>query len=210
MTGQDLVKFARSKLGTPYVYGMKGTVMTQANFNYLQNAYGKRCVWDSDEKKVGKVCVDCSGLISWATGVMLGSSQLFDKAIRKEPIRTIEDAPIGALVWMRGHVGIYTGMRGMEPYYIAADGSAYGVREVPLSKNNFTHWLLMDDIEYTQEDKEMVEKGKILVDGEEFLVELIFKDGTNYIKVRDLGEALGCRVSNKGKIPVLETMQSER
>ncbi|WP_352400942.1 hypothetical protein [Anaerotignum sp.] len=206
MTGLELVAFARSKLGTPYVYGMKGKVMTQANFNYLQGLYGARLVWNSDEKKVGRVCVDCSGLISWATGVVLGSAQLFDKAIRKEPIGTIRDAPIGALVWMRGHVGIYTGIRETVPYYIAADGSAYGVREIPLSKNNFTHWLLMDYIVY-EEAGEMVEKGKILVDGQEFSVDLIFQDGTNYIKVRDLGQALGCKVSSKGKIPVIETRQ---
>ncbi|WMI80339.1 NlpC/P60 family protein [Anaerotignum sp. MB30-C6] len=204
MTGQELVAFARSKLGTPYVYGMKGTMMTQANYNYLQSRYGKKCVWDSDEKKVGKVCVDCSGLISWATGVILGSSQIYDWAIRKESITTIKNAPKGALVWMRGHVGIYTGLRSGIPYYIAADGSAYGVREVPLSKNKFTHWLLMDYITYERGDGEMVEKGKIIVDGEEVPVELIFKDGTNYVKVRDLGEALGCKVSSNGKIAVLE------
>ena len=63
MTGMELVAFARSKIGTPYVYGMKGTVMTLANYNYLKNQYGKM-VWDSDVKKVGQVCVDCSGLIS--------------------------------------------------------------------------------------------------------------------------------------------------
>lgn len=28
MTGQELVAFAKSKLGVPYVYGMKGKVMT--------------------------------------------------------------------------------------------------------------------------------------------------------------------------------------
>lgn len=204
MTGQELVDFARSKLGTPYVYGMKGTVMTQANFNYLQGKYGKKCVWDSDEKKVGKVCVDCSGLISWATGVVLGSAQLCDRAIKKELISTIKQAPVGALVWMKGHVGIYTGMKNGVPYYIAADGSAYGVREVPLSKNKFTHWLLMDHVNYVERDDEMVTREKIIVDGKEIAVELIFKDGTNYVKIRDLGDALGYEVSSKGKVPVLQ------
>lgn len=204
MTGEELVFFARSKIGTPYVYGMKGTVMTQANYNYLQNRYGKKCVWDSDEKKVGMVCVDCSGLISWATGNMLGSSQLFEQASRKESIDSIKNAPIGALVWMRGHVGIFTGMRGKKPYYIAADGSAYGVREVPLSQNHFTHWLLMDYITYQREDPEMVEKGKVVIDGKAFEMELIFKNGTNFVKIRDLGEALGCKVTSKGRIPVLD------
>ena len=204
MTGHELVAFARSKLGTPYVYGMKGTVMTQANFSYLQGQYGKKCVWDSDEKKVGKVCVDCSGLISWATGVVLGSAQLFDKAIKKELISTIKTAPVGALVWMKGHVGIYTGMKNGVPYYIAADGSVYGVREVPLSKNKFTHWLLMDYINYAERDGEVVTREKIIVDGKECEVDMIRKDGTTFIKTRDVAELLGLKVGNKGKVPVLQ------
>lgn len=81
--------------------------MTQANFNYLQGQYGSKLVWNGNEKKIGEVCVDCSGLISWATGVVLGSAQLFDRAIKKELISTIKTAPVGALVWMRGHVGTY-------------------------------------------------------------------------------------------------------
>ncbi|WP_312047783.1 hypothetical protein [Anaerotignum sp.] len=204
MTGQELVAFARSKLGTPYVYGMKGTVMTLANFKYLQGQYGKKCVWDSDEKKVGKVCVDCSGLISWATRVMLGSAQLFDRAIKKELISTIKQAPVGALVWMKGHVGIYTGVKNGVPYYIAADGSAYGVREVPLNKNKFTHWLLMDYINYVERDDEVVTREKIIVDGKECEVDMIRKDGTTFIKTRDVAELLGLRVGNKGSVPVLD------
>jgi len=204
MTGQELVAFARSKLGTPYVYGMKGAVMTQANFNYLRGQYGKKCVWDSDEKKVGKVCVDCSGLISWATGVVLGSGQLFDRAIKKELIGTIKQAPVGALVWMKGHVGIYTGMKNGVPYYIAADGSAYGVREVPLSKNKFTHWLLMDYINYVERDDEVVTREKIIVNGKECEVDMIRKDGTTYIKTRDVAELLGLKVGNKGSVPMIE------
>ncbi len=204
MTGGELVAFARSKLGTPYVYGMKGTVMTRANFHYLQGRYGTKLVWNSDEKKIGRLCVDCSGLISWASGVVLGSAQLFERAIKKEPIHTIKTAPVGALVWRKGHVGIYTGFKKGVPYYIAADGSAYGVREVPLSKNNFTHWLLMDYFIYEEEENEVISKEKVIVNGEEITMELIYKDGINYIKIRDLADALGYKVSSKGRIPVLE------
>lgn len=67
VTAAELVAFAKSKLGVPYVYGMKGTVMTLAKYNELKALYGA-LVWDSDKNKVGKVCCDCSGLISWANG----------------------------------------------------------------------------------------------------------------------------------------------
>ena len=56
-----------------------------------------------------------------------------------------------------------------------------------------------------QEDDEMVEKSKIIVNGKEVPVKRILKDGTNFIAVRDVGDALGYAVSNKGNIPVLKS-----
>ncbi len=203
MTGAELVAFARSKIGTPYVYGMKGTVMTLANYNYLKRQYGKM-VWDSDVKKVGQVCVDCSGLISWACGVVLGSAQWFERANVKQPISTVKDAPLGALVWKKGHIGIYSGMKGGKPMYIAADGSAYGVREVPLSRNRFTHWLLVEDVfSYEMEAEEVVEKDTIIINRKEYEVNMIRKDGVTYIKTRDLAQADGIEVGSQGRTPVI-------
>lgn len=54
-----------------------------------------------------------------------------------------------------------------------------------------------------REVDEVVEKSKIIVDGKEFAVDRILKDGTNYIKVRDLAAALDLEVSNQGSIAVL-------
>lgn len=50
---------------------------------------------------------------------------------------------------------------------------------------------------------EMVTKSKMIVDGKEIEVERILKDGTNYIKIRDIAKALDLDVSNKGNIAVL-------
>lgn len=149
ITNVQLIKFAESKIGTPYVYGMKGEVMTLYKYNGLKKAHGS-LVWDSDKEKVGKVCVDCSGLISWATGIVRGSSQYKDAAREINPISTISYAPIGAAVWRKGHIGIYIG----NGEYIAADGSSYGVRKNKLSKADFTHWFKISDIEY--------EEGKVM------------------------------------------------
>ena len=44
----------------------------------------------------------------------------------------------------------------------------------------------------------------IIVDGKEVAVERILKDGTNYVKVRDLAAALDLEVGNKGNIAVLK------
>lgn len=199
MTGEELVAFAKSKLGVPYVYGMKGKVMTEALYDSLKKTYGN-LVWDSDRQKIGKVCCDCSGLISWATGIARSSQNYHDTALEIEPIATIAKAPIGAAVWRKGHIGIYIG----NGEYIAEDGSAYGCRINKLRNAGFTHWLKLKDIDYTEQgDSEMVEQAKLIVNGKEFVVERILKDGTNYIKIRDLADALGYIVSNKGSTPVL-------
>ena len=203
MTGKELVAFCRSKIGTPYVYGMKGKVMTEQNYKFLKNTYGKM-VWLSDRDKIGKVCVDCSGLISWACGVTLGSGQWKARATKINPISTIEKAPIGALVWMQGHIGVYTGMKNGYPYYIAADGSAYGVREVPLRCNKFTHWLLVEDVfKYEMGDDEVVEKDKVEVFGKVVTMKLIRKDGRVYPDIREFCEAVGLEIDNKGRMPVV-------
>ena len=204
MTGKELVAFCRSKIGTPYVYGMKGKVMTEQNYKFLKNTYGKM-VWLSDRDKIGKVCVDCSGLISWACGVTLGSGQWKARATKINPISTIEKAPIGALVWMQGHIGVYTGMRNGHPYYVAADGSAYGVREVPLRCNKFTHWLLVEDVfQYEMRDDEVVEKDKVEVFGKVVTMKLIRKDGRVYPDIREFCAAVGLEIDNKGRMPVVK------
>ena len=102
MTGNELVAFARGKIGTPYVYGMKGKVLTQKTYDRLRILFGP-LVWESDAAKIGQVCVDCSGLISWGTGILRNSQGYHDTADAVFPIATIGQAPIGAAVWRKGH-----------------------------------------------------------------------------------------------------------
>lgn len=201
MTGLELVEFVKRKLGVPYVYGMKGTVLTAAIYDKLKQTYGN-LVWDSDREKIGKICCDCSGLISWATGIVRSSQGYHDTALEIQPISTIANAPIGAAVWRKGHIGIYIG----NGEYIAEDGSAYGCRKNKLIQASFTHWLRLRDIDYTTEQKgedEMIERAKLIVNGKEYTVERILKDGTNYVKIRDIADILGYEISSKGSIAVL-------
>ena len=61
-----------------------------------------------------------------------------------------------------------------------------------------TNWKVPKEV-----DDEMIEKSKIIINGEEKVVERILKDGTNYVKIRDMAELLGYDVSNKEDIPIL-------
>lgn len=49
----------------------------------------------------------------------------------------------------------------------------------------------------------MVTKGKVIVDGKEIAVDLILKDGHNYVKLRDVAPSMGYSVGAKGSTPVL-------
>lgn len=196
MTGKELAAFAESKLGTAYVYGMKGDVLTAEKYERLKIIFGE-LIWDSDKNKIGQVCVDCSGLISWATGIHRNSQGYHDTAEKVSLISTVNQAPVGAALWCKGHIGIYVG----NGRYIAADGSAYGVRNAAVKGSSFTHWFLLKDIEY--EEEEMVTKEKLIYNDEEFTVEMIRRDGVTYLKTRDIARVLGLSVSSKGKIPVL-------
>ena len=197
MTNRELVTFARTKLGTAYVYGMKGDILTEKKYDQLKILFGD-LVWDSDRKKIGKICVDCSGLISWATGIHRNSQGYHDTAAAVFPISTVDQAPVGAAVWCKGHIGIYLG----NGKYIAADGSRYGVRIADVKGSSFTHWFFLKDITYREE--EMVTKESIIYNDKKYTVEMIRKDGVTYIKTRDIARVLGLSVGSRGKTPVLQ------
>ena len=156
ITGKQLVEQAKKHLGEPYVYGCKHEKLTLERYKYLQKTYGKNCVLDSDKNKVGKICCDCSGLIGVSLqelgvkGYIIGSSQFKDKSTTVKPISDIKNAPVGALLWLKGHIGIYIG----DNKYIAEDGSAYGCRIAKLNQNKWTHYLLLENIiKYDNEDE---------------------------------------------------------
>ena len=149
LTGKELAKFAKSKLGTPYVYGAKGCYgkLTQAHLNSLILAYPNvftNIYITKARKLVDKICTDCSGLPAWYTGKNIGSYQLYKSASERHPISTIAQAPVGAILWKSGHVGIYIG----DGYCIEAKGIDYGTVESKVAKTKFTHWLLFDYIDY--------------------------------------------------------------
>lgn len=64
--------------------------------------------------------------------------------------------------------------------------------------------MALEDGKNGEGEKEVVEKSKIIVDGKEVAVERILKNGTNYVKVRDIAAALDLEVGNKGNIAVLK------
>lgn len=116
LTGNELAYFVINKIGTPYVYGAKGAdgPFTQAKLNWLAKAYPSTFTSSymkkiNNKRLVGKVCTDCSGLISWYTGNEIGSSQMYSTAMKRMPMSQLDRFPIGTVLWKQGHVGVYCG-----------------------------------------------------------------------------------------------------
>lgn len=147
-TASGLVSFVKTKIGVPYVYGAKGEKLTLEKYNTLRKMYGSM-VWASDKNKIGKICVDCSGLISWYTGKVINSATFKSTATKVLTIDKISQAVPGCAVWRSGHIGVYVG----NGYIIEARGSAYGVVKTKVSERNFTHILWLKDIDYSAAKK---------------------------------------------------------
>lgn len=50
-TANELVNFAKSKLGTNYVYGMKGAVLTDSKLRSLANSYPKYLTYNKEKSE---------------------------------------------------------------------------------------------------------------------------------------------------------------
>ncbi len=151
LTGAGLAKHCKTKIGTPYVYGAKGAngVLTNTKLNNLikkykdifTNAYIAKA-----RKFVGKVCTDCSGLISWYTGKNIGSYQMYSSASKRGLIATVDQAPVGAVLWKKGHVGVKISKN----YCIEGKGIDYGTVKTKISEVGYTHWLLFSYLDYAK------------------------------------------------------------
>lgn len=167
-TAEGLLEHCRQALknNVQYVYGAKMQVLSYAQIKALQNTYGKSYVWDSDLNKAGKICCDCSGLISSYTGIVRSSSGYASTAVETATISQLNanwQKYVGWGIWMNGHIGIVSDTEG---YYYAMDGSSRNMVHYPISKNNWTKVIKLKDISYG-EVREVVktydEAAKVLV-----------------------------------------------
>lgn len=152
-TGKGLVKFVKSKLGTPYVYGAKAEngKLTLSHLNFLRRAYPNvvtASYYNQAKKYVGRVCCDCSSLAnSWYCGTkyQYGTAQLFQKAKKRMSIKNWKKFPLGTIVYKEGHVGVYIG----NGKVIEAKGINYGTVKTNITDTNWQYGLLMPWIDYS-------------------------------------------------------------
>lgn len=151
-TVKQLLEHCRKAKDWKYVYGMKGSVMSLNQYNNLKRLYGSM-VWVSDKNKVGKVCCDCSGLISSCTGITRGSSEYKSTAKETATINQLKanwSKYIGWGIWKNGHIGVVSDTPG---YYYAMDGSAANWVHKPISAQNWQYVIKLIDIDYSANEQ---------------------------------------------------------
>lgn len=153
LTGNGLVEFCRTKLGTPYVYGAKGSygALTQPHLNSLIQAYQAiftNIYITKSRRLVGRICTDCSGLPAWYTGKMLGSYQLYSAAYTRIPVANYKDFANGVIIWRSGHVGVFCWIDG-KPYVLEAKGIDYGTVLSEFVQSKWKYALTFKYIDYT-------------------------------------------------------------
>jgi len=156
LTGKEMSKFVTSKIGTPYVYGAKGAegIFTKSKFDWLVANYPKVFTQSYinkviNKKLIGQVCTDCSGLISWYTGKVLGSAQLYSKAYARLPMSELDKFAKGTILYKQGHVGVYIGKNSKGQHVVVeAKGIDYGTIASIVNPSKWTCGLTFDWINY--------------------------------------------------------------
>jgi len=154
LKGNALANYAISKLGTPYFYGAKMETLTRDKMNKLHSLYPNIVSLSymqiaEQQGQIGKINVDCSGLIGAFRGKQIGSSQLLSSAIKKLPISEANNFARGTVLWKQGHVGVYIG----DGYCVEAKGIRYGTVKTPVSNTKWQYGLTFGDMEYTYNTK---------------------------------------------------------
>jgi len=155
-TGIGLVDYCKSKVGTPYFYGSKMKVLTETFMAQMHKQYPSTVTnsyMNKARKKgqVGKVCVDCSGLIGAYRGKQIGSAQLYQTAYTRLPVNEHEHWANGVVCWRSGHVGVFWRTADGSEKVIEAKGINYGTVISDFVPSKWSYGLTFSDMEYIYE-----------------------------------------------------------
>lgn len=162
-TNLELIAWARSMVGHPYIYGSYGQTLTAAIVDRCGSYYSKqmtaaRCKV-AKEKYLGKKTIDCNGLFksllwgadkgepTYDASTDWSAATMYDKAKDKGTMLTMPKEVTGLAVFNKSktHVGVWDAEKQI---VIEAKGFDYGVRNGKLS--DFYYWAKDVRFEYVE------------------------------------------------------------
>lgn len=153
LTGKGLVEYASGKVGTPYFYGAKMETLTNSLMATMHRLY-PGTVTDSYMTKakkrgqIGRINVDCSGLIGAFRGKQIGSSQLYQTAYTRLPVKEYQKWADGVVCWRSGHVGVFA-HEGDQYVVYEAKGIDYGTVRSTFQPSKWSAGLTFRDLDYS-------------------------------------------------------------
>lgn len=155
MNGNELVTYAKSKVGTPYFFGSKMNILTNEYMAKMHRAYPGTVTDEYMAKakkrgQVGKTNTDCSGLQYGYTRKNLGSAQLYSQAYTRLSVNDYKSWANGVLSWRSGHIGIFF-KDGDRYKVVEAKGIDYGVVISDFDPKKWKAGLTFSWMEYTYE-----------------------------------------------------------
>ena len=203
-TNLSLVGHAIARLGTGYVYGTYGHVLTESLLSAKLKQYPLkvapylafiRANW------LGKPVQDCVGLIKghyWTDddGKIVykldglpdvSANGMYNAATEKGPIYALPEIK-GLIVWKNGHVGIYIG----NGEVIEAHGTKSGVIKTRLTKTvnetGWTRWLKCPCVDYITEVENKPTGSYVVQKGDSLwsIAQKLLGDGKRYLELADL------------------------
>ena len=217
-TNLSLTGYAVSRLGTGYVYGTYGHVLTESLLSAKLKQYPLKILpflsfiranW------LGKPVQDCVGLIKghyWTDddGKIVyklddlpdvSANGLYNAAIEKGPVTTMPEIK-GLIVSKNGHVGVYIG----NGEVIEAHGTKSGVIKSRLTKTvnetGWTRWFKCPFIDYVAEVENkpvgtyVVQKGDSLWS----IAQKLLGDGKRYMELADLNDIAAPYTIHAGQV----------
>ena len=156
LTGKGMVEYAKGKVGTPYFFGAKMEILTNALMANMHRLYPGTVTDRYMEKaksmgNVGKINTDCSGLIGGYRNKQIGSAQLYQTASARLSVKEADKWADGVVCWRSGHVGVFSRENGKK-YVYEAKGIDYGTIKSVFDPAKWSAGLTFSDIAYIYEE----------------------------------------------------------
>ena len=150
-----LIELATKALGSPYMYGVDGKVITELLIVQKAEQYPKQYTEDKIDylrTQIGKVGYECNSFTNLYIGVERSANGWLNYASKSGDIASMPDI-IGVTVHYDNHMGVYKG----NGEVIEARSTAHGVVITDVTKRGWKNWAMYSEINY--EGVDVMKKG---------------------------------------------------